>query len=295
MQIVFQANDKEIFPQTIGIYRIYFLDSLNNKSYIGVASKLESKNSPGGFKHRWSNHLSDFRKGKNPVKLQNAYDFYGENRLRFEIIETIEYGDPQDLEQDYIDRFNSFNYGYNSRPSSKTQLGFNHSEESKLKMSKTKAEKLLVYKDRVVSLYSEGNPFPVIAEKLDIARSTVAKIIKQSGEPIKKKSDYVKIPIFQYSVTTGELIKKWGSAYNCAKEIGISDVSIRRVLKGSRNKTKNFYFSYQHLSQTECLNIITSNETKSTAKRAESQKERASLRSSRKSKLRSESHNTDDF
>lgn len=89
---------------TGGIYKIVNL--VNGKVYIGSAKD---------FKKRWRRHISDLNKGKHSsIKLQRSYNKHGKNNFKFEIVEYAEYTiDIKNLEQKYIDLYNSKVVGYN--------------------------------------------------------------------------------------------------------------------------------------------------------------------------------------
>lgn len=90
----------------IGIYKITNL--VNNKIYIGQSKDVE---------HRIKDHISglNHNKGHNP-HLQNAWNKYGENNFKFEVIHILDSEDDLDYwEIYYIDKYKSHdsNYGYN--------------------------------------------------------------------------------------------------------------------------------------------------------------------------------------
>ena len=70
-----------------GIYKIVNL--INEKYYVGSSNKIE---------RRWRRHLSDLKKNKhvNP-KLQNAWNFHGENNFKFQMVETFNDISPTEL------------------------------------------------------------------------------------------------------------------------------------------------------------------------------------------------------
>ncbi len=114
-----------------GIYKI--VNKINNKIYVG--STLKS------FKIRFNAHVHLLRRNlhENSI-LQNAWNKYGENNFIFEIIESIDNIEPNQLlvlEQKYINRYNSLNrnYGYNICLVGKSRIGTKWSEESKLNRS----------------------------------------------------------------------------------------------------------------------------------------------------------------
>jgi group I intron endonuclease len=86
-----------------GIYRIYFIGS--NKSYIGLSK---------GFKGRRVQHLRELRKGTHfNIYLQRAFNKYGENNFRIELIEECYKTELTQKEKHYIEIYDSFKNGYN--------------------------------------------------------------------------------------------------------------------------------------------------------------------------------------
>jgi group I intron endonuclease len=118
-----------------GIYRIL----INDKPYIG---------STVNFTTRHRKHMSALRLKKHSnAHLQNAWNKYGENSFKFEIIEVIENPNKQSLEQkeqywlDYYDSANS-EKGYNIYKKAYSTAGLpawnkgkSISEETKQKIS----------------------------------------------------------------------------------------------------------------------------------------------------------------
>lgn len=90
----------------MGIYKI--TNSVNGKLYIGSSKDINK---------RWKKHFSDLKNNKHHSKyLQNAWNKYGEDNFRFEVVELV--NDEELLfnaEQKWLNKTNSFNgeYGYN--------------------------------------------------------------------------------------------------------------------------------------------------------------------------------------
>jgi group I intron endonuclease len=115
----------------VGIYKIKNI--VNNKIYIG--STLKS------FEYRFNIHVKLLKRNQheNPI-LQNAWNKYGENNFIFEIIESfdsINIEELLNLEKYYILKYNSTNkfYGYNICAVGKSRYGTKWSDESKKKRS----------------------------------------------------------------------------------------------------------------------------------------------------------------
>lgn len=80
----------------------------NNKRYIGISVE---------FPNRKRNHLWHLRKNKHSnVKLQNAYNKYGEENFSFDVLEELDNADKMTVlekEHDYIKKYDTFKSGYN--------------------------------------------------------------------------------------------------------------------------------------------------------------------------------------
>lgn len=110
-----------------GIYKIEHIEC--GKSYIGSAKNI---------KKRWLEHKNALQSGRHhSIKLQRAWDKYGEESFSFEILEIVESDDALIYtEQKWIDVYQcASGFGYNICPKAGSSLGRKFSEETKLKMS----------------------------------------------------------------------------------------------------------------------------------------------------------------
>lgn len=250
-------NSSSSFPNDTGIYAIYFLNSKNDKIYIGSASRTKNKYT-NGFNYRWKMHLNSLRKNKHhSIKLQNAYSKYGENNLVFLILENCNSENCLKIEQLYINLFNSYNFGYNCRPNAQNMLNFKQTEESISKVRNKKTEWRNAFKEKIKNLYLNNKTSREIGEILGINHRTVIKIIKDFGDvKIKKRADYIKIKIYQYD-NNGNYINSFNSAYEAANILNIEESNIRRVLKGLSVLIKGYHFNYLLLTKNEIATKIT--------------------------------------
>lgn len=116
----------ESIPKKSGIYQIRNL--VNGKVYVGSSVNLNRRRNVHFYKLRHNMHDN--------LKLQNAFNKYGETSFVFEIIEIVD--DKCQLlnkEQYYIDKYNVIQEGYNILPNAYSTLGFCPSAESRNKMS----------------------------------------------------------------------------------------------------------------------------------------------------------------
>ena len=104
-------------------------NALNNKVYIGSAVNILK---------RWRGHKRDLKKGSHHSSLlQKAWDKYGEQNFKFEILEEV--SNPEHLlayEQVYLDYYKSYedDKGYNICKTAGSWYGRKHSEETKRKI-----------------------------------------------------------------------------------------------------------------------------------------------------------------
>ncbi len=110
-----------------GVYRI--LNTINGKCYIGSSVNIKA---------RWRSHRTAMRaKTSECVKLQRAWNKYGEQSFSFNIVEIIS-GNKEELykrEQYYIDFYDSVRRGYNILFSAGSCAGCKLSDKTKSKMS----------------------------------------------------------------------------------------------------------------------------------------------------------------
>lgn len=128
-----------------GVYKIENL--INHKKYVGSSVNIYK---------RWKEHIQKLRNNKHhSIYLQNAWNKYGEGNFKFEVIQYVE--DENELinrEQYWIDELGTYKYEYNECQIAGSPLGFKHSDETKLLMSKNSGSKrkiiqLEIYKDKI--------------------------------------------------------------------------------------------------------------------------------------------------
>lgn len=98
-----------------GIYKITFIGT--ERVYIGSSFKLKT---------RRSTHLTELRANRHhSIKLQNAYNKYGEDNFIFEVLEELDNLTRDELfqrEQYYMENYSSFKDGYNMSPNAWTMV-----------------------------------------------------------------------------------------------------------------------------------------------------------------------------
>jgi group I intron endonuclease len=114
-----------------GVYKI--VNIINNKLYIGSSVDIKA---------RWKySHLKPLRENRHcNILLQRAWNKYGEDNFKFEVMHYCFKEELLIIEQTYMDIYNSANprYGYNLCPTAGNCLGLKASDAARLKMSNTR-------------------------------------------------------------------------------------------------------------------------------------------------------------
>lgn len=116
-----------------GIYKIVNL--ITEKVYVGSAVDIDK---------RWYNHKRLLSNNKNKLpKLQNSVNKHGIDNFIFEIVEECTKDILIEREQYWIDYFDSYKNGYNSRPIANSNLGTVFSKEHREKISNSHKGKIV--------------------------------------------------------------------------------------------------------------------------------------------------------
>jgi len=230
---------KKRFPiNRMGVYKITNL--INGKIYIGSSFDMGK---------RWNRHLNELKSNKHhSQKLQRAFNKYGVNNFIFEELELCGKENLNEVEQFWLDKFDSYNQGYNCSPNvKKPMLGKNHSNETKKIMSSKRLGKILSEETREkLSLSNKGKKYDIYTEERN---NKISESLKGRQSPIlgKKRSQqfkekhYKKIKQF---TKDGVYIKTWDSISECANHLSMDSSSITKVCRGKLKSSNNFKFSY---------------------------------------------------
>ena len=86
-----------------GIYQI--TNKINSKKYIGFSIDIDT---------RWKQHIRKLKNNTHPnIKLQNAWNKYGEECFEFSVVEECSWNDCPQAEIKWIDFYNTYENGYN--------------------------------------------------------------------------------------------------------------------------------------------------------------------------------------
>jgi group I intron endonuclease len=268
-----------------GVYKI--LNIVNSKIYIGSSSNVLN---------RINRHLRDLRSNKhNNSKLQKSWNKYGEESFYFSIIEYVD--DKNHLierEQYYLDTVlhahlndNIFeNIALNLVKTAGNTIGYNFSEESKSKMSFTKASKSNKFlnidfslidskylkleqelekkidtnnpffgknhtKDTkyLMSLKKKGSLNPFFGKKGPFSGKKHSDISKHNiGVSNSGPNNLSSKKVLQYDLY-GNLIKEWNSTGEVGRELKVSQGNISSCCNYKRKSAYGFIWRYKDSCQ----------------------------------------------
>lgn len=242
----------------IGIYEIY--NMITNKRYIG--SSFEVKN-------RINNHKSMLRRNNHhSLKLQRAWNKYGESNFIFRKLESCTLEELLILEQKYIDSY-KFKELYNIKPKAGSNIGFKHSSKTIDDIIKKRAKPVLAM-DNQSNILKRFISVGKAAKFYNIDKSGIMKNIKlnkcnKKGISFCYECDYevldrtyikpkVKVEIdkrgnkIKVADVYGNFIKEYVSMASASRELGIISPNIRRKL----NKVNKFI----RLKDNQVINYV---------------------------------------
>lgn len=195
-----------------GIYII--TNTLNNKVYIGSSVDI--------LKRKYE-HFS--MSNKCAKLLLKSFIKNGIDKFTFEILEECDKDLLYNIEQKYLDQYESYNRlkGYNISPIARGSR-YNFNSETALKTLNIKRNKGF-----------NKNTYP----KLSISK--IGKLNPMFGKCGKNSSTSKKVA--SYSIS-GELLKEFDSCVDASKYYNIPRRSISRVASGERLKTHSLIFKY---------------------------------------------------
>jgi group I intron endonuclease len=166
---------KEELNSSCGVYIL----TLHGKHYVGSCKMLNYKMSRNGFHYRLYLHLHKLlNKKHHSLKFQNAVNKYGINNIEFDIIQECDPSLTIYIEQYWLTLLNTFRVGYNSCPTARSNAGYKHTDEAKLKMSKSKSGR---------QAWNKGLKGPSPSEETRAKLSVIAKGRKLAPMPEERK------------------------------------------------------------------------------------------------------------
>lgn len=204
-----------------GIYTINFVEK-PNKFYVGSASKFKgNKTNDIGFYARWREHLYLLRRNKHHSnKLQNAFNKYGENSIRFKILDFCDYTIILDIEQYWINILDSYRSGYNCYP-------YTNKSRNKIILSEKHRRNL--------SERMKGNGNAMI--------KFLSNLTDEEKHQFYLDTAYV-VPVYEYDIKTKK-VYYWDSIKNASDYYNIYGANICRVCREMEITYKNKIWIYK--------------------------------------------------
>ena len=186
-----------------GIYKITC--SENNKVYVGQAINIQD---------RWKTHIQCLNRNKHHnIHLQRAWNKYGENNFKFDVIEYCEKEDLNDKEIYWIKELSSFKNGYNRTLGGGGILGRKYTKEEIEKRT------------------GKNNPFYRKKHK-----DGWLKMVLSASNAITSK------PVIQIDSNSGEIISRYDSMSEASRVFGISPTAIQLCVEGKNKRACGYYW-----------------------------------------------------
>lgn len=200
------------------MFIVYKVISPSNKVYIGITSKTLHK--------RKLDHYQCAHKGYRKSKFQKALNKYKKN-LIWTILDKVDsWKKACELEKLYIQKYDSFNRGYNCTLGGEGNFGAKHTELTKQKLSKAhKGKKFSEEHKKALSLGQK---------KYRKNKNNRTKMAKERGAK----------PFLVFDLK-GNFINEYLCKSLCAEELQIDRSNIRKILNKKRNYAKNYTFIYK--------------------------------------------------
>jgi group I intron endonuclease len=257
-----------ILDYNTGIYQI--VNQINGKRYIGSSFQL---------KERKKQHLRLLDYNHPNRHLQNAYNKYGENNFKFEVLLCCDKKDLLFYEQRAINIYKMENL-YNLRPKAESNLGRKNSESSIQKMKeshrgyKTSEETKRKISNALRGKKKTPDHIKKVADAVrghkrtgEALNNLRARSEKRKGIPIHTeafkiyirnrnrgnkshmfgkhgKDHFLSKPIFQINRYTNEIIKSWENATEAGKCLKTSISHIREVCSEKRKTAGGFKWKF---------------------------------------------------
>jgi group I intron endonuclease len=208
-----------------GIYKI--TNIINNKFYIGSAVNIRK---------RQNEHFNNLKTNKHEnKKLQNSYNKYKKENFKFEVLVYCPKEYCLKLEQWFLDNMKPI---LNISPNASSQLGYKHTEETKLKISKKHKGK--------------KNSEETIA-KMKAYKKTEEhkKKISDSNKGKKMPIEYIKTKlyrkVYQYTLDM-KFVKEFESIQEAAITVKVSKSTLWGAVSLKKNKTAGgFIWKYEKI------------------------------------------------
>lgn len=230
----------------IWIYQIR--NKVNNKIYIGSTNNLE---------RRWESHIYQLKNNiHHSIKLQKAWDKYGEDNFEFSIIEEFNSDNEDDKyikEQYYLDLYESYtDKGYNMSNIADTRKLFKRIKSENSVFTKITKEVAITIKRELCETDKQQQE---IAEEFNVSRGVVSHIARLESW-VNYGEEYNEI-LKEKKRTTGYLknykeqvldmyFNKGMSHVQIAEELGLTQDNCSEITKLERMRREG------HVRECEC-------------------------------------------
>jgi group I intron endonuclease len=209
------------------VYKITNL--INNKIYIG---------STYSFKKRKNSHINLLNLDKHGNRhLQNAWNKYGEESFKFEILEKCEVCSLIEREQYYI---NNLKPDYNILKIANSLKGYTHSEKTKKVISEKMKQRIFTekHKENIRKSYlgKKGKDHPAFGKK-------------RNQEQISKMKKVLYKKVHQYDLNLN-FIQTFSSVLEASDFTKISASSIASVARRKSKNPKKYIWRYEKIMLT---------------------------------------------
>ncbi len=222
---------------------VYIIENIiNKKKYIGQSQQLD-------IKSRWKYHKSCDKRYIGNI-LYNAYVKYGVNNFTFKIVCICFDEDTNKYEEEYITKYNTiYPNGYNLLKGGNNKK---HNEYTKKKLSdmfkgtnhpqygKQKSEEAIINQKNGLKIYYENKNKDKIKYITSNPHSEKTKQKIQLAI-LKHYDNNSKYWVCQYDMNKN-LIKKYRSYTNAAKETGIGKTTISNACKNFEKMSRGYYW-----------------------------------------------------
>ena len=206
-----------------GVYIIK--NNINNKVYIGSSAGKT------GIRGRIRHHKSALKHNRHINKhLQRSYNEYGSSAFSYKILEECKPEECITREQYYLDLYQSFdiNKGYNICPTAGNTLGRKHSEETRLKIGKSRVYGVSPFKGKRHSRKS--------IENMSLAQKNSIK----GKERLLRLNISRRIPVVGVNLVTGEVLQ----LKYAGEDSRFLDSGINMCCRGRIKHYKGYKWSY---------------------------------------------------
>ena len=217
---------------------IYKYTSPSGRSYIGQTTnekiRREHWNTEGPYAGR---------------KIDRARERYGIHSFTYEVLETRFYESKKEahdgldaLEVYYIGLYDSYKNGYNCTTGGNTTLGYIHTEETKIKISKAHTGKKLSNETKAkLSSIRKGKKHSKEWSN-NISKSLKGRPCTWSDKIVLAKTTKA---VIQYN-TDGTFINEYPSTKGASTKTNISMAALYKCLSGKNNTAGGFIWKYKN-------------------------------------------------